>query len=268
MTGLEIENWIEKTRPNRPKVSVDQAPNRIEFSIRFDLMPIAKPAYWSPVAPLSGIRQFFSRNLVKFTPCLTPPRIYPTSDKAKLKLPFNLADDEFFYFGRRFSAGTWPSSVMEWARGVGHGITSDWGFRRRSPPDLHSLTKDTSSEHKDCDFLQLDTRAAALGMRSYGRSYFCLLNVIFGCVWTEISIQFSTRSLPEPNRIFGLLNLSNSSAHTCLSLCISSVLQFTKHGDPIKCITVLSTYGWTNSLWGAEKKLNCPKACQNNKARV
>ena len=44
-----------------------------------------------------------------------------------------------------------------------------------------------------------DTRAAALGMQSYGRSYFCLLNVIFGCVPTEISIKFSTRSFP--NRI-------------------------------------------------------------------
>ena len=195
MTGLEIENWIEKTRPNRPKVSVDQAPNRIEFSIRFDLMPIAKPAFWSPVAPLSGIRQFFSRNLVKFT-CVTPPRIYPKSDKAKLKLPFNQADDEFFFFT---SAGTWSSSVNEWARGVGHGITSDRGLGRRSPPDLHSLTKNTSLGHKDRDFLQLDTRAAALGMQSYGRSYFCLLNVSFGCASTEISIQFSTRSFP--NRI-------------------------------------------------------------------
>ena len=49
--------------------------------------------------------------------------------------------------------------------------------------------KNTSLGHKDCDFLQLDTRAAELGMQSYGRSYFCLLNVIFGCVSTEISIQ-------------------------------------------------------------------------------
>ena len=35
-------------QPNRPKISVDQAPHRIEFSIRFDLMSIAKPAHWSP----------------------------------------------------------------------------------------------------------------------------------------------------------------------------------------------------------------------------
>ena len=89
--------------------------------------------------------------------------------------------------------------MNEWARGVGHGITSDRGLGRRSPPDLHSLTKNTSLGHKDRDILQLDTRAAALRMQSYGRSYFCLLNVIFGCVSTEISIQFSTRSFP--NRI-------------------------------------------------------------------
>ena len=36
------------------------------------------------------------------------------------------------------------------------------------PRDLHSLTKNTSLGHKDDDFLQLDTRAAALGMQSYG----------------------------------------------------------------------------------------------------
>ena len=45
MTGLEIENWIEKRGRTVPKVSVNQAPNRIEFSIRLDLMPITKPAY-------------------------------------------------------------------------------------------------------------------------------------------------------------------------------------------------------------------------------
>ena len=33
--------------------------------------------------------------------------------------------------------------------------------------------KNSSLGHKDCDFLQLDTRAAELGMESFGRSYFC-----------------------------------------------------------------------------------------------
>ena len=97
--------------------------------------------------------------------------------------------------------------MNEWARGVGRGITSDRGLGRRSPPDLHSLTKNTSLGHKDGDFLQLDTRAA-LGMQSYGRSYFCLLNVSFGCVNRNFDTIFDP-VLPEPNRIFGLLNLSN-----------------------------------------------------------
>ena len=120
----------------------------------------------------------------------------------------------FFYFGRRFSASrsTWPSSVNEWAKGgVGHGITSDRGLGRRSLPDLHSLTKNTSSDHKDHDFLPLDTRAAALGMQSYGRSYFLFAERSFRlCVNRKIDAIFDP-ILPEPNRIFSLLNLSNFS---------------------------------------------------------
>ena len=109
----------------------------------------------------------------------------------RLTMIFFLLRQEIF--GRYMAIIT----VNEWAS-VGPGITSDRGFGRRSPPDLHSLTKNTSLEHKDRDFLQLNTRAAALGIQSYGRSYFCLLNVIFGCVSTEISIQISTRSFPNP----------------------------------------------------------------------
>ena len=105
------------------------------------------------------------------------------------------------------SAGTWSSSVNEWARGVGHGITSDRGLGRRSPPDLHSLTKNTSLGHKDGDFLQLDTRAAALGMQSYGlfaeRNFRLCVNRNFDTIFDPV--------LPEPNRIFGLLNLSTIS---------------------------------------------------------
>ena len=72
---------------------------------------------------------------------------------------------------------------------------------QKESPGLAQFDKEHffGMEHKDRDFLQLYTRAAALGMQSYDRSYFCLLNVIFGCVSTEISIQFSTRSFP--NRI-------------------------------------------------------------------
>ena len=47
-------------------------------------------------ASLSGIRQFFSRNLVRLSPSLTLPKIYPKSDNAKLQLPFDWADNDFF----------------------------------------------------------------------------------------------------------------------------------------------------------------------------
>ena len=60
MTGLEIENWIENRGRTVRKFRSTRPRTRIEFSIRFDLKPIAKPAYWCPDAPLSGIRQFFS----------------------------------------------------------------------------------------------------------------------------------------------------------------------------------------------------------------
>ena len=64
-------------RPNRPKVSVDQAPkpNRIFDSVwphadRNTCLLIRKFG-----ALVSGIRQFFSRKLVKLRPCFRPPRI-------------------------------------------------------------------------------------------------------------------------------------------------------------------------------------------------
>ena len=163
-------------------------------------MPVPKPALLCHL----GIRQFFSRNLVKLTPCLTPPRIYPKSDKAKLKLPCNLTGLTMIFFT---SAGDFRQvhghhQCMNGQEVLAMGsITSDRGLGRRSLPDLHSLTKNTSLGHKDRDILQPDTRAVALGMQSYRRSYFCLLNVIFGCVSTEISIQFLTWIFPNPNRI-------------------------------------------------------------------
>ena len=81
MTGLEIE--IESKNAAEPSENFGP-PGRIDFSIWFDLMPIAKPDFWSP-ALLCQVRDrpFFSRNLVKLTPCLRPPRIYPQSDKAR-----------------------------------------------------------------------------------------------------------------------------------------------------------------------------------------
>ena len=87
------------------------------------------------------------------------------------------------------------------------------GVHRTCTVWQRTLLWDTSL--KGPRFLQLGTRAAALGMQSYGRLYFCLLNVIFGCVSTEISIQFSTRSFPNrieyrnPGNFSKLINLVN-----------------------------------------------------------
>ena len=163
-------------------------------------------------APLSDIRQFFSRNLASWHH-VSHLRGFIRSLKLRPNWSFHSTRPTmiFFYYGKRFSAGTWPSSVHECrARSVGHRITSNRGLGIRSPPVLHSLTKNTSFGHKHRDFLQLDTmdtRAAALGMQSYGRSYFCLLNGIFGCVKRNFDTIFDP-DLPKPNRIFGLLNLS------------------------------------------------------------
>ena len=198
MTGLEIENWIEKRARTVRKFRSTRP--RTESNFRFGLTSCRSQN--RPTEVRSLLCQVFdsfslvtssshhASHLRGFIRSLTRPNWSFHSTGLTMN---------FFYLGRRFSAGTWPSSANEWARGVGHGITSNRGLGRRSTPDLHSLTKNTSLEHKDRDFLQLDTRAAALGMQSYGRSYFCLLNVIFGCVSTEISIQFSTRFFP--NRI-------------------------------------------------------------------
>ena len=114
----------------------------------------------------------------------------------------------FFYFGRRFSAGTWSSSVNEWARGVGHGITSDRGLGRRSPPDLHSLTKHF--------FGTQGPRFSSAGHQSSSAGHAIVWSIVFLfaernfrlCVNRNFDTIFDP-VLPEPNRIFGLLNLSN-----------------------------------------------------------
>ena len=209
-------------------------------------MPIAKPAYWSPVAPLSGIRQFFSRYLAKFTPCLTPPRIYPKSSKAKLKLPFNQADDELSYFGRRFSAGTWPSSVNEWARDVGHGITNDRGLGRRSPPDLHSLTKNILWDTWGPRFSAARHQSSSAGHAIVWSIVFLFAERNFRlCVNRNFDTIFDP-VLPEPNRIFGLLNLSIE--------CLVLILRCSSAWNCSSNKNLLS--GLLNVLWKAPFRLS------------
>ena len=209
MTGLEIENWIEKRGRTVRKFRSTRP--RTESNFRFGLTSCRSQNLPSEVRSLlckvfdsfslvTSSSSHHTSHLRGFIQSLTRPNW--SFHSTRLTMSF------FFYFGRRFSAGTWSSSVNEWARGVGHGITSDRGLGR-SPPDLHSLTKNTSLGHKDRDFLQLDTRAAALGIQSYGRSNFLFAERNFRlCVIRNFDTIFDP-VLPEPNRIFGLLNLSN-----------------------------------------------------------
>ena len=138
------------------------------------------------------------------------------SDKAKTSFHSTGLTMNFFLFGRRFSAGTWPSSVNEWARGVGHRITSDRGLGRRSPPDLHSLTKNTSLEH-------IGPRLSTARHQSSSAGHTIVWSIVFLfaernfrlCVNRNFDTIFDP-VLAEPNQIFGLLNLS---INTCIPPC-------------------------------------------------
>ena len=86
MTGLEIENWIEKRGRTVRKFRSTRP--RTESNFRFGLTSCRSQNLPTEVRSLlcQVFDSFFSRNLVMFTPCLTPPRIYPKSNKAILKL--------------------------------------------------------------------------------------------------------------------------------------------------------------------------------------
>ena len=207
MTGLEIENWIEKCGRTVGKFRLTRP--RTESNFRFGLtsfiwlMPIAKPVSWSP-ALLCQVFDSFSLVTSSSWHHVSHLRGFIRS-LWSFQFHSTWLTMIFFYFGSRFSAGSWPSSCISAWMGKrcwpwDHQWSSTWQeYVPRTCTVIEREIKNTSLGHKDCDFLQQDTRAAELGMQSYGRSYFCLLNVIFGCVSTEISIQFSTRSFP--NRI-------------------------------------------------------------------
>ena len=180
-------------RPNRPKISVDQGRNRIEFLIWFHLTSIAKlisgvqsscgrcstvslvtSSSWHHVSDLQGFsavwqeqsRLFASTRLAMNTKAERPTRTWPYACMGK---------------------GWWP------------GIMSVRRLGKRSPP-ICTIRQRTLLWDTDRDLLATARAAGHSGyMHSCGRSYFCLLNIIFGCVSTEISLRFSTRSFP--NRI-------------------------------------------------------------------
>ena len=131
MTGLEIENWIEKCGRTVRKFRLTRP--RTESNFRFGLTS-CRSQNLSTEVRRSFVRYstFFSRNLIKLTPCLTPPRIYPKS----VKVPFDLADDDLFLL-RQQIFGRFMAIISAWM-GKGcwpwdHQWSSTW-----QPPDLHS----------------------------------------------------------------------------------------------------------------------------------
>ena len=208
MTGLEIENWIEKCGRTVRKFRSTRP--RTESNFRFGLPSCRSQNLPTEVRSLlcqvfdsfslvTSSSSHHASHLRGFIRSLTRPNWSFHSTWLTMN---------FFYFGRRFSAGTWPSSVNEWARDVGHGITSDRGLGRRSPPDLHSLTKN----------ILWDTwgpRFSAAGHQSSSARHAIVWSIVFLfaernfrlCVNRNFDTIFDP-VLPEPNRIFGLLNLS------------------------------------------------------------
>ena len=137
MTGLEIENWIEKR--GRTVRKFRSTGPRTESNFRFGLTSCRSQNLPTEVrSPLCQVFDSFSlvtsssshhaSHLRGFIRSLTRPNWSFHSTRLTMN---------FFT-----SAGTWPSSVNEWARGVGHGITSDRGLGRRSPPGLAQFDKE------------------------------------------------------------------------------------------------------------------------------
>ena len=134
MTGLEIENWVEKRGRTVRKFRSTRP--RTESNFRFGLTSCRSQnrptTVWSPVAPLVRYSTVFSRNLVKFTPCLTPPRIYPSRTRPKqasIQLGWRwifLLRQEIFgrymaILGEWMGKRCWPSD-HQWSRDLAEGV--------------------------------------------------------------------------------------------------------------------------------------------------
>ena len=185
--------------PNCPKISVDLAPNRIEFLIRFDL-PIAKPDLTSGLkfgALVSGVRQFFfSRNLVNLTPCdcLRPPRIIRSLTRTNwsfAQFSYAAAGNDFFYSGRCMAICIHGQEILAMRSPMIEDLTC-------------TVSQRTPLWETDRDLLLPEQQRWAIvwtivflfAERNFRLRVNRNIDRIFGPV------------LPEPNRIFGLLNLS------------------------------------------------------------
>ena len=199
MTGLEIENWIEKR--GRTVRKFRSTSPRTESNFRFGLTSCRSQNLPTEVRSLH-CQVFDSFSLVTssswhhvshirgFIRSLTRPNWSFHSTRLTMNF-FTSAGD----FRQVHGHHQWMNGQAMLA--MGSPVIED--LAEGVPRTCTVWQRTFFGTPEDRDFLQLDTRAAALGMQSHDRSYFCLLNVIFSCVSTEISIQFSTRSFP--NRI-------------------------------------------------------------------
>ena len=203
VTGLEIENWIEKRGRTVRKFRSTRP--RTESNFRFGLTSCRSQNLPSEVRSLlcqifdsvsliTSSTSHHASHLRGFIRSLT------SFHSTRLMM-------SFFYIGRRFSAGTWSSSVNEWARGVDHGITSDRGLGRRSPPGLAQFDKEHFFGTQGPRFSTARHQSSSAGHAIVWSILFAERNFRL-CVNRNFDTIFDP-VLPEPNRIFGLLNLSN-----------------------------------------------------------
>ena len=224
MTGLEIENWIEKRGRTVRKFRSTRP--RTESNFRFGLTSRRSQNLPSEVRSLlcqvfgsfslvTSSSSHHASHLRGFIRSLTRPNW--SFHSTRLTMNFFTSAGDFRQVVRQ---STWPSSVNEWARDVGHGITSDRGLGRRSPPDLHSLTKNILWDTWGPRFSAARHQSSSAGhipaCNRWSIVFLFAERNFRLCVDRNFDTIFDP-VLPEPNRIFGLLNLSIEVPHVRLS---------------------------------------------------
>ena len=201
---------IESKNAAEPSESFGRpgAPNRIEFSIRFDLMPIAKPAYWywspallcqvfdsfSPVTSLSWHNVSHFQGFIR-----------------SLTRPCNWAVDEFFFTSAgdfRQVHGHLQCMNGQEVLAMGSSVIEDLaeGVPRTCTVCQRTLLRYSAARHQ----------SSTAGQAIVWSIVFLFAERNFRlCVDRNFETIFDP-DLSEPNRIFGLLNLSNmySFSHT------------------------------------------------------
>ena len=143
---------------------------------------------------MSGVRQFFSRNLIKLTPCLRPPRFIR---QGHIEASFKLAGDEFFT-----PAGTWPYAPMG---------KRCWAWYHQCSSLAKGVPRTCTVQQRT--LLLWDTNRDRLLLEK--RRWPIILDDRISVCWTWFSVacqpKFDTifdPVLPEPYWLFSLLNLS------------------------------------------------------------